>query len=280
MAILFILLCALFVNGATDAPVLLSAPILSGTLSKRRASLMSAVCNGAGLLISLRFFPAVSETVRSLAAFGEDRGAVFAVLASAILWAVAAWQFGIPTSESHALLSALAGASVACGKGADILSGSALVLLGLVLSLFGGYALCKLFCRLPAKGSPVFLAAVMSFLHGAQDGQKFVGLWLLCTDASLVFPALALVLGSACVGGKILDSFGSITKENALSAERSSAVCLAVCTLFGLPVSTTHLKSAAMSAAGGKGISGGTVAAWLLTFPVCFVLAYLLSYFL
>ncbi len=277
MAILLILLCALFVNGATDAPVLLSAPILSGALSKRRASLLSALCNGAGLLFSLKFFPAVSETVRSLAAFGDARGAIFAVLAAAILWAVAAWRFGIPTSESHALLAALAGASVAYGRGADILSGSVLVLLGLFLSLSGGYVLCKIFCKFRMKGSSTLLAAAMSFLHGAQDGQKFVGLWLLCTDTSLVLPAAALILGSACVGGKILDSFGeegSMTKASALSAEFSSVVCLAFCTLFGLPVSTTHLKSAAMSAAGGKGVTGKTVAAWLLTFPVCFALAF------
>ncbi len=281
-------LCALFVNGATDAPVLLSAPVLSGSISRRRASLLSAVCNGAGLLLSLRFFPAVGETVRSLAAFGEDRGAIFAVLASAVLWAVAAWRFGIPTSESHALLSALAGASVAYGRGADILRGSALVLLGLFLSLSGGYILCKMFCRLRIKGSSTLLAAAMSFLHGAQDGQKFFGIWMLTLAAggasgsfiTLVLPTAALILGSACVSGNILDSFEPVSKENALSAELSSVVCLAACTLFGLPVSTTHLKSAAMSAAGGNGVTGKTVAAWLLTFPACFVLAYLLSHFL
>ncbi len=287
----------MFVNGATDAPVLLSAPILSGALSRRRAALLSALGNGAGLLAGVFFMGGVAESVRELALLGDgEKGlvALAAVLASAVIWAAAAALFGIPTSESHALLFALAGASAALGRGADITRGVGAVLAGLLLSLGGGFALCRAFCRIAEKilcpkkerrlALPV-LAAAMSFLHGAQDGQKFTALFFLALSFGGVSPSplwilppfLALSAGSGFVGGKILDAFGekgAISEKNALSAELATALCLALCTLFGLPVSTTHLKSAAMSSAGGGGMTGGAVAAWLLTCPACFLLAF------
>lgn len=303
---LLVLLCAMFVNGATDAPVLLSAPLLSGALTPRQGAMVSALCNGAGLVISLRFFPSVAETVGELARFGTRPRvgllALSAVLLSAVVWAVAAWVFGIPTSESHALLAGLVGASVALGEGANILGASFEVLWGLCLSLAGGYLLCRLGLHATnmlsrrvlysksqrlCRSASVVLAAASSFLHGAQDGQKFTGLFLLALSfgdvemgrGAFVLPVLALSVGSACVRGRILDTLGadgSFSQRGALVAELSGVLCLAACTVLGLPVSTTHLKSAALSAVrqGGRGHARGLVLTWLLTFPACFCLAF------
>lgn len=303
---LLVLLCAMLVNGATDAPVLLGGSLLSGALTPRQGAIVSALCNGAGLVISLRFFPSVAETVSELARFGTRPRvgllALSAVLLSAVVWAVAAWVFGIPTSESHALLAGLAGASVALGEGANILGASFEVLFGLVFSLTGGYLLCLLlFCvgnklstlaffsrgRRSYRAASVALAAASSFLHGAQDGQKFAGLFFLALSfggvemgrGALLLPVLALSAGSACVRGRILDTLGAdgeFSQKGALAAELSGVICLAACTVWGLPVSTTHLKSAALSAVrqGGGGHARGLLLTWLLTFPACFCLAF------
>lgn len=63
------------------------------------------------------------------------------------------------------------------------------------------------------------------------------------------------------------------------AADLGCAAALAVCTLWGLPVSTTHAKTAAILGAGsspdGK-VAGSLGLAWLLTFPGCGVIAFLL----
>lgn len=306
-SVLLVILAATFVNGATDAPVLMSASVLSGALSPRAAALVSALGNGAGLLLSLRFFPSVAETVTELARFGDRPRvglfALLAVLGAAVIWAVAAWALGIPTSESHALLAGLAGASVALGEGASILGASLEVLLGLGLSLAGGYTLCHLLllvakhlsrhllCPRDSRSyrrASAALGGAMSFLHGAQDGQKFTGIFLLALSfggieagrAAWLPVALALTVGSACVGGKILDTLGgksTLSPRGALASELAAALCLAFCTACGLPVSTTHTKTAALAAAkkNGRALSPRLLLTWLLTFPACFFLALL-----
>ena len=59
-----------------------------------------------------------------------------------MLWAVAAWYFGIPTSESHALIAGLSGAAIALHGGLGGINGAEWikVLYGLVLSTFLGFA--------------------------------------------------------------------------------------------------------------------------------------------
>lgn len=306
-SVLLVILAGTFVNGATDAPVLMSASVLSRSLSPRAAAILSALGNGAGLLLSLRFFPSVAETVTELARFGDRPRvglfALLAVLGAAVIWAVAAWALGIPTSESHALLAGLAGASVALGEGANILGGAIKVLLGLGLSLAGGWALCRLLLTVsercsrraasPRNGNlyrhaSAALGVANSLLHGAQDGQKFTGIFLLALSfggvgagrSAWALPALVLTAGSACVGGKILDTLGgetALSARGALASELSAVLCLAFCTALGLPVSTTHTKTASLAAAkkDGNALSPRLIFMWLLTFPACFFLALL-----
>ena len=118
--ILLVLLCAgvLFVNGFTDAPNAITAAVCTGTLRFGRAVLLAAACNTAGLILSWHFAPMVQNTICEMVDFsGADSlaalSAVAASMAAVVLFAVAAWIFGIPTSESHALIAALAGAAVA-----------------------------------------------------------------------------------------------------------------------------------------------------------------------
>ena len=139
----------------------------------------------------------------------------------------------------------------------------------------------------------------MALLHGAQDGQKFMGVFLLGVTLAgdgrggdvffvplwpAVFCAALMALGTLAGGRRIIDTVGrdmtSLTPQTGLAADLGAACALVLCTLPGLPVSTTHAKTAAILGAGGGqgGIRWRVVRSicltWLLTFPGCGALAF------
>ena len=75
-----------------------------------------------------------------------------------------------------------------------------------------------------------------------------------------------------------------LTAQNA-SADLAGAVSLLVSTLAGFPVSTTHTKTTAMMGVGAArklssvhwGVVGEMALAWLLTFPGCALIGYLMA---
>ena len=108
-----------------------------------------------------------------------------------------------------------------------------------------------------------------------------VWLMLLCS--------VVMALGTSVGGEKIIKSVGmdmvKLERYQGFSADISAAFCLFCCSLLGIPVSTTHTKTTAIMGAGAaEGISGvdwgivrNMVMAWLLTFPCCGILGYLLA---
>ncbi len=289
----------ILVNGWTDAPNAIAAPVAAGVLPFPAAAALAAVCNLLGVVCSTRVSDAVARTLWSIADFGpQSLTALTAALAATVLWAVLAWRFGIPTSESHALIAGLTGAALALGT--DRLRWGPLgwVGLGLVLSLALGWLLGRVFARLLPKTEEKFFrrgqvlgAALTATLHGAQDGQKFLGvLALLLTlgrggyslprRAQWVCAGL-MALGTLVGGRRIIDTVGrkmvTLDPRSGFAAELGSALTLTLCTLGGFPVSTTHAKTAAILGAGAS--PNGKVAsslglAWLLTFPACGFLAF------
>lgn len=297
-----LLLCAVvLVNGWTDAPNAIATPVAAGTLSFHAAVALAAGCNLLGVVCTVRLSDGVARTLFSIADFGPSAlTALTAALAAAVLWAVAAWRFGIPTSESHALVAGLTGAALALGAEHLRLAPLLRVGGGLLLSLVLGAGLGRLFSRLlPRGGEGVYRrgqvagAAVTAFLHGAQDGQKFLGVFalILTLDGSgFSLPARAawgcaalMALGTLLGGRRIIETVGQkmvlLTPRTGFAADLGCAAALSVCTLLGLPVSTTHAKAAAILGAGsspdGK-IAGSLGLAWVLTFPGCGAIAFFL----
>ena len=109
-------LAVLVVNGWTDAPNAIAGVVVSGALPFPAAAVLAALCNCAGVLSVTAAAP-VARTVYSMARFGgtprQALCALCAAMTAVVLWAVAAWALGIPTSESHALAAGLSGAAVA-----------------------------------------------------------------------------------------------------------------------------------------------------------------------
>lgn len=300
-----LVLAVIFVNGWTDAPNAIATAVGSGALTFRRGVALAAVCNFAGAALACLCFPAVADTIGGLITFDDPRSALCvlnAALLSIVLWSVAAWRFGLPTSESHALLAGLSGGALALGGGLAQLNGRAwlMALAGLGLSLPAGVAAGRLFRRVlngrlrrPALGQR-WAAALTALLHGVQDGQKFLAL-LLLTDgldgaANASRPTLALLtaavmaLGTALGGKPIVEKVGTelafLSPADGLAADLGAGLVLAMCSALGLPASTTHAKVAAVCGAGrgaDRRVMGQMAGAWALTFPACGAMAFALT---
>ena len=308
-------LAVLVVNGWTDAPNAIAGAVVTGALPFRRAVALAAVCNFLGVLCVTSVNASVADTIYSLASFGGGSRAAMAALCAAmaavVLWAALAWCFGIPTSESHALAAGVSGAAVALEGSFSCLRWDSWgkVLLGLLLSALAGFGAGRLAARRlrtvkvsdrTLLGTQVPGAALAAFLHGAQDGQKFLGIFLLGTtlargqggQSSPLIPlwlmalcAGFMALGTLMGGRRIIDRVGrdmvSLGPREGLAADLGSIACLLGATALGLPVSTTHTRTCALLGVGSAG--GGRVdrraaeevaLAWLLTFPGCGAVGY------
>ncbi len=315
----------IFVNGWTDAPNAIATCVTTRCMRAKSAILMSAVFNFAGVLVMTRINSSVASTISNMVDFGGDTNtaliALCAALFSIVVYSVAASQFGIPTSESHSLIAGLTGAAIAIRNGVEGINFNewVKVLYGLVLSLvlgfFMGWVICKFIMVLCAgvdrrkandffKPAQIFGAAFMSFMHGAQDGQKFIGVLFLglafCNGQDsvqgmtipvwlMILCSTVMGLGTSVGGEKIIKSVGmdmvKLEKYQGFSADLAGAICLLLSSVFGIPVSTTHTKTSAIMGVGAVkrisainfGVVKDMMLTWIFTFPGCGLISYVMA---
>ena len=314
----------IFVNGWTDAPNAIATCVTTRCMRVRSAIIMSAICNFFGVLIMTHINASVASTISNMVDFGGDTTmalvALCAALFSILVYSVGASIFGIPTSESHSLIAGLTGAAIALGGAGGVNMNEWIkVIYGLVMSLLFGFAIgwatAKVVTVICAgldrrrtdtffKYAQIFGAATMSFMHGAQDGQKFIGVLFLGVAfasgqpdvAGAIIPVWLMVLCSATmglgtsVGGeKIIKSVGmdmvKLEKYQGFSADLSSSLCLLVMTVLGIPVSTTHTKTSAIMGVGAVrrlsainfGVVKDMMLTWIFTFPGCGIISYAMA---
>ncbi|MCA5012638.1 MULTISPECIES: inorganic phosphate transporter [unclassified Enterococcus] len=315
----------IFVNGWTDAPNAIATAVSTRVLKPNVAIWMAVVMNFLGALVMTYFNAQVAETISNIVSFdaqgNASQVALAASLFSIVVWSVAAWYFGIPTSESHALIAGLTGSAMALG-GIGAVNGSewTKVLIGLVVSTVmgfgGGFIVTKLIVIL-FRGvarrtadkvftyGQAFGAGANAFLHGAQDGQKFMGVFMLGlyynnlaekSGAGFIIPIWVMVLcsvtmgiGTSVGGMRIIKSVGmdmvKLERYQGFAADLSTAVCLFAASIAGIPVSTTHTKTTAIMGVGAsKRVSSvdwrivkEMLIAWVLTFPGCGLIAFIMA---
>lgn len=316
-------LAVILVNGWTDAPNAIATCVSTRAMRPKAAILMAAVFNFFGLLVMTMISPRVAETIYNMVDFGgsahEALIGLCAAMVAIVLWASLASVFGIPTSESHALIAGLSGAAIAMHGSLAGINGAEWVkvlyglLLSTVLGFVAGWAAAKLvtaICRGMDrrrtepffKKAEIFSAAAMAFFHGAQDGQKFMGVFLLGMSLAqgqaqmtemnvplwlMALCAIVMGLGTSIGGEKIIKEVGMhmvrLEKYQGFAADMVAAGCLLLSTLTGVPVSTTHTKTTAMMGVGAarnlKRVNWNVVKdmlwAWVLTFPGCGLVGYL-----
>lgn len=320
-----LVLGVILVNGWTDAPNAIATVVSTGSMRPKSAILMAAVMNFAGVLVMSLVSNKVADTIYKMVDFKGDAHnalvALCAALFAIVLWAVAAWWFGIPTSESHALIAGVTGAAIALGGADGVNMGEWVkVLIGLLLSTVLGFlagyivvktviAICRHKDRRKTdsffKGGQIVGGAAMAFMHGAQDGQKFMGVFMLgsmlasgnyiaggnfeTTIWLMVLCSVVMSLGTSIGGYKIIKSVGmdmiKLEKYQGFSADIAGALCLLLASLTGIPVSTTHTKTTAIMGVGAaKRLSAVNwsvvkemVFAWVLTFPGCGLIGFIMA---
>ena len=315
----------ILVNGWTDAPNAIATCVSTRSIHPRYAIIMAAVFNFLGVLVMTLVNATVAQTIYNMVDFGGDAQqasiALCAAMAAIVVWATAAWWFGIPTSESHALIAGLSGAAIAISNGFGGINGAewVKVLYGLGLSTVLGFAMgwitsktTMFVCRdMDRRKTNVFFkwgqnagAAAMAFMHGAQDGQKFMAVFLLGISLAsgqaaqtsfqipmwmMVMCSLVMGLGTSIGGYRIIKAVGmnmvKLEKHQGFSADLAAAGCLMISSLTGIPVSTTHTKTTAIMGVGAakriKSVNWGTVnemvLTWVLTFPGCGIIGFLMA---
>ena len=316
-------LAVILVNGWTDAPNAIATCVSTRAMPVRPAILMAALFNFLGVFVMTRLNASVAMTVYNMVDFGGDAGsaliALCAAMAAIVLWATAAWYFGIPTSESHALIAGLSGAAIALQGGLSGINGGEWVkvlyglllstLLGFFLGFLCGKATAFLFAGVERRranrffsGAQIAGGAATAFMHGAQDGQKFMAVFLLgaalaCGQAgasTFVIPVWLMLLcsgvmalGTSIGGYRIIKSVGMdmvrLDVRQGFSADAAAAFSLLSSSLLGVPVSTTHTKTCAIMGVGAskrlRGVKWSVVKelvlTWVLTFPGCGLIGFL-----
>lgn len=312
------------VNGWTDAPSAIAGCVSTRSLSPRAALTLAGICNFSGAVIMALIRPGVARAIYGIANFDDNSLSALIALSSALItviaWASFASLLGLPTSESHALIAGMSGAAISSNMSLDAINLAEWrsVLIGILVSTLPVILLAFLIYRLTLRvfslqdrrGAMRYFRRVQrlsagssAFLHGAQDSQKFIGVYMLGlsfigkvnTDGEFHVPisitlicAAAMTFGTMIGGSRIIKKVGcELTDLDPLSssaADTASSAILGVCSFLGIPTATTHAKTCALMGVGlhQKHSTSPKVAAelflgWILTFPICALLGFLLS---
>ena len=102
--IVVLISAVIMVNGWTDAPNAIATCVSTRCLSPKKAIMLAAVFDFLGVFVMTMINSTVAQTIFNIVDFGSDSKmsliALAAAMASIVIWAVLAWKFGIPTSES------------------------------------------------------------------------------------------------------------------------------------------------------------------------------------
>lgn len=315
---LLLVLGAEFVNGWTDAPNAIATVVSTRTLTLRKAIIIAVIGNVAGAMTGTAVAATIGKGIVDSQVI--DLTTIAAAMFAIIFWSTLTARFGLPTSESHALIAGLAGAGLAtAGPGVLLWAGWQKVFIGLGFSTFLGitsaYLCAKIVRRLaapfpPQKTKPmlkilqIFSTCFMAFSHGSNDGQKFIGVFALALVLGgigdkfaipfwvIIACAVTMGVGTSFGGWRIIRTMGikmsKIETYQGFSAESSAGAIITLASHFGIPLSTTHTIGTSIMGAGIAhrrsslriGVVKNVVLAWLLTFPVCGALAFLITLFL
>jgi len=307
-----------FTNGFHDAANAIATSVSTRALTPRIALIMAAVFNLIGAFLGVGVAQTIGSGIVSVGTGVDGMAVVLAALLGAIAWNLVTWRLGLPSSSSHALIGALAGAGIAASTTVhwDVVLDK--VVVPMVISPLAGFLLAYLVMvgllwafRRAAPGpthrrfrlAQTVSAAAMALGHGLQDAQKTMGVIVLALVAGgfhtgtdipwwvKLSSALAISLGTYSGGWRIMRTLGRriihLDPARGFAAESVSAAVLYVAALgFQAPISTTHTISSAIMGVGATkrlsavrwGVARSMVVAWVLTLPAAALFAALLYF--
>ena len=293
----FLFAIVVLVNGFTDAPNSVATVVCTGTLNVKRALYVCAVFNFIGVLLAYFLGGKIAKFVFSLSQGSEQEKIACACLFCVIIFGIGCWIFGLPSSESHAIICSLCGASFFCYGSLNGLKKVGYVFAFMVFSDLIAFGLAYLFSRFsiikkPRKALQIFLCSESSLMHGWQDGQKLCSILFALACHGINMPiqipllvGVIMALGSLLGGKKIIKTLGcdlvKLSSQCAICSELGSYLTLFAFSTFGASVSTSCIKALSILGAGagnGKKINKKATAKVLISsaiaFPICFLIGY------
>lgn len=281
----------MFINGCSDVPNAIATCVSTRSLTPKKALVLASIFNSLGVFVMTFVSSKVAETVFNIVNFGDNASNNLITLCSGligiVIWCIVAWFFGIPTSQSHALIAGISGAAIALqGNFSGInFEEWKKVLYGLfivnILAFIIGYVITKLIEKICKnidrrktnkffKKTQILGALTTCFMNGAQDGQKFMAILLLgvvlingnLQDLSsfsipiwLIFYCSILIsLGTIIGSTRIIKTIGTkvakVERYQGTAADVASSICLLGSSIIGIPVSSTHTKNSAVMGVG------------------------------
>jgi PiT family inorganic phosphate transporter len=275
-----------FTNGFHDTANAMATSVATGALKPRTAVLISAVLNLVGAFLSTEVASTVSQGIIKEGGSGVQitPTMIFAGLVGAVLWNLATWYFGLPSSSTHALFGGLIGAAI-IGSGFASVSWttvlSKIVLPALfspviagVIALVATYLAYRMTRNATTHGAATgfrhgqtISASLVSLAHGTNDAQKTMGVITLTLIAAgyqksgtgpdlwvILACGLAIGLGTYLGGWRIMQTVGKrisdVQSPQGFAAETSSAATILISSHLGFALSTTHVTSGSVIGSG------------------------------
>lgn len=265
--ILFIITVLIFTNALTDAPNAIATLVGTNVMEFKKAAKLSAIFNLIGIIVMSFINFSVANCVSSMVNLNDGiLGYIVLICAiiSVIIFALVALSFGIPTSETHALVAGLTGSAIAIyGINGVNFNEWKSVIIGLVWSIIGTFLISILITKLlqkflkkvsdrKIKTAQVISTCGMSFMHGAQDGQKFIGILIIfiCLIRKtqipdfvmpidyidiIIFTAVVMAIGCSIGGKKIVENIGkdmaTLNIHEGLCSDITTVVTLLIASL-------------------------------------------------
>lgn len=275
-----------FTNGFHDTANAMATSVATGALTPRVAVTISAVLNLVGAFISTEVAKTISNGI-----INEGPGGVsitptmiFAGLVGAVLWNLATWYLGLPSSSTHALFGGLIGAAI-IGAGFDAVNFSAVLtkvvvpallspVVAGVVALLATYAAYRITRNARSHGAEAGFrhgqtvsASLVSLAHGTNDAQKTMGVITLTLIAAgyqgadtgpqlwvIASCGLAIALGTYLGGWRIMRTVGKritdVKSPQGFAAETSAAATILISSHLGFALSTTQVTSGAVVGSG------------------------------
>jgi len=306
-----------FVNGFNDSANSVATVIGTRVLKPLHAVALSAAANFVGPFV---FGVAVATTIAK-GIVSPDEITVYMIiggLAGAIAWSSLCTYFGLPISNSHSLIGGIMGAGI-IGLGFEqlVYGGLTKVFAGIIIAPIGGIifgmVLVGIIIAVFAKRKPavvnrtfgrlsIISSAWLALTHGANDGQKTMGIIVLILFSAdliseihmplwvILAAASAMGKGTFFGGYKVIKTLGlKITRlkpYQGFAAQTGGGVMLAIFALLGIPASTTHAITGSVMGAGAARriravrwrVSRQIIFSWVITIPGAAGLAIAFTY--
>lgn len=267
-----------YINGFHDAANSIATIVSTKVLTPFQAVLWAALFNFAAFFVSKYIYGEfkVGNTIAK-SVFEEfiTLKVIFSGLVAAIIWNLATWWYGIPSSSSHTLIGGFIGAAVANAHGsfavinfAKVLPTVYFIVLAPLIGMVVAFIITVFIVNISKKANPykaenwfkrlqLVSSAAFSLGHGGNDAQKVMGIIAAAMVAHgsidnlkavpdwVPFACFAAIgLGTLSGGWKIVKTMGTritkVTPLEGVSAETAGAITLYMTESLGIPVSTTH----------------------------------------